>query len=63
MATTTTDTAAPLRPWISSYPDGIAWDAPIDTRPVHEQLLAASAKNPSAIALDFLGGTTPRPAG
>ena len=55
---TTTDTAAPLRPWISSYPDGIAWDAPIDTRPVHEQVLAACAKNPSAIALDFLGGTT-----
>ena len=55
---TTTDTAAPLRPWISSYPDGIAWDAPIDTRPVHEQVLAACAKNPSAVALDFLGGTT-----
>ena len=55
---TTSDTAAPLRPWISSYPDGIAWDAPIDTRPVHEQVLAACAKNPSAVALDFLGGTT-----
>lgn len=55
---TTTDTAAPLRPWISSYPDGIVWDAPIDTRPVHEQVLAACAKNPSAVALDFLGGTT-----
>ena len=55
---TTTDTAAPLRPWISSYPDGIAWDAPIDVRPVHEQVLAACARNPSAVALDFLGGTT-----
>lgn len=55
---TTSDTAAPLRPWISSYPDGIAWDAPIDVRPVHEQVLAACAKNPSAVALDFLGGTT-----
>ncbi|KQX35553.1 hypothetical protein ASD04_12205 [Devosia sp. Root436] len=55
---TTTAAAAPLRPWISSYPDGIVWDASIDTRPVHEQVLAACAKNPSAIALDFLGGTT-----
>jgi long-chain acyl-CoA synthetase len=53
----TIDTAA-LRPWIASYPEGIAWDAPIDTRPVHEQVLAACAKNPSAIALDFLGHTT-----
>ena len=55
---TTSDTAAPLRPWVSSYPDGISWDAPIDVRPVHEQVLAACAKNPSAVALDFLGGTT-----
>ena len=47
-----------LRPWIASYPEGIAWDARIDTTPVHEQVLAACAKNPSAVALDFLGGTT-----
>ena len=46
------------RPWIASYPEGIAWDAPIDTRPVHEQVLAACAKNPLGTALDFLGGTT-----
>lgn len=55
---TTIDTAAPLRPWISSYPDGISWDVELDTRPVHEQVLAACARNPSAVALDFLGGTT-----
>lgn len=57
----TTDTQAadaPLRPWIASYPEGVEWDTPIDTRPVHEQLLAACARSPSAIALDFLGGTT-----
>ena len=54
----TIDTTAPLRPWIASYPEGIVWDTPIDTRPVHEQVLAACAKNPSAVALDFLGGTT-----
>ncbi len=51
-------TAAPLRPWIRSYPEGIAWDVAIDTRPVHEQVLAACAKNPAAVALDFMGGTT-----
>ena len=54
----TIDTAAPPRPWIRSYPDGIKWDVELDTRPVHEQVLAACAKNPSATALDFLGHTT-----
>ena len=55
---TTLDTAAPLRPWLASYPDGIAWDVELDIRPVHEQVLAACARNPSAVALDFLGHTT-----
>ena len=54
----TIDATAPLRPWIASYPEGIVWDVQIDTRPVHEQVLAACARNPSAVALDFLGGTT-----
>lgn len=52
------NTATHLRPWIASYPEGIVWDAELDTRPVHEQVLAACARNPSATALDFLGGTT-----
>jgi long-chain acyl-CoA synthetase len=52
------ETAAHMRPWISSYPDGITWEADLDIRPVHEQVLAACAKNPFAPALDFLGGTT-----
>ncbi|MBE7733077.1 long-chain-fatty-acid--CoA ligase [Devosia faecipullorum] len=47
-----------LRPWIASYPEGIDWHARIDETPVHEQVLAACAKNPGAPALDFLGGTT-----
>lgn len=47
-----------LRPWIASYPEGIAWDGKIDETPVHEQVLAACAKNPDGVALDFLGGTT-----
>jgi long-chain acyl-CoA synthetase len=46
------------RPWIDHYPEGIAWDVEIDTRPVHEQVLAACAKNPLATALDFMGATT-----
>lgn len=46
------------RPWIDHYPDGIEWDVPIDTTPVHEQVLAACARDPHAIALDFLGATT-----
>jgi long-chain acyl-CoA synthetase len=49
---------APLRPWIQSYPEGISWDVAIDTRPVHEQVLAACAKDPFAPAMDFMGGTT-----
>ena len=51
-------TDAHPRPWIASYPDGIAWDVELDIRPVHEQVLAACARNPAAVALDFLGGTT-----
>ncbi|MGV3576825.1 MAG: long-chain-fatty-acid--CoA ligase [Devosia sp.] len=55
-----TDTHSPdrVRPWIASYPEGIEWQTEIDTTPVHEQVLAACARNPSAVALDFLGGTT-----
>ncbi|WP_449394190.1 long-chain-fatty-acid--CoA ligase [Devosia riboflavina] len=55
-----TETNSPdrVRPWIASYPEGIEWQTEIDTTPVHEQVLAACARNPSAVALDFLGGTT-----
>lgn len=45
-------------PWIAAYPDGIEWDVPIDTTPVHEQLLASCAKMGDATALDFMGATT-----
>lgn len=53
-----TESVDRARPWIASYPEGINWRAEIDTTPVHEQVLAACARNPSAVALDFLGGTT-----
>jgi len=46
------------RPWVDHYPPGLVWDASLKIVPVHEQVLAACAKSPSAIALDFLGGST-----
>ncbi len=46
------------RPWIEHYPEGISWDVKLNLTPVHEQVLAACTKNPQAVALDFLGGTT-----
>ncbi|MEQ1768294.1 MAG: long-chain fatty acid--CoA ligase [Devosia sp.] len=46
------------RPWVDHYPDGIKWDVELNLTPVHEQVLAACARNPDGIALDFLGGTT-----
>lgn len=49
---------AASHPWIESYPEGIEWDTPIDTTPVHEQLLASCAKMGDATALDFLGAQT-----
>jgi long-chain acyl-CoA synthetase len=54
------DTAAAThpRPWIDHYPEGITWDVKLNLTPVHEQVMAACAKNPGAVALDFLGGTT-----
>jgi long-chain acyl-CoA synthetase len=46
------------KPWLEAYPAGIAWDAPIDTTPVFEQVLAACARHPENDALDFLGKKT-----
>ena len=46
------------RPWVDHYPAGISWDVKLNVTPVHEQVLAACAKTPDAIALDFLGGKT-----
>ena len=46
------------RPWLSHYPEGIKWELDADFQPVHEQVLAACASEPLAMALDFLGGTT-----
>jgi long-chain acyl-CoA synthetase len=56
--TETNALAEHMRPWIANYPAGIDWNAPISTHPVHEQVLEACRKNPNAVALDFMGGTT-----
>jgi long-chain acyl-CoA synthetase len=54
------DTAAAThpRPWVEHYPEGITWDVELNLTPVHEQVMAACEKNPSGVALDFLGGKT-----
>jgi long-chain acyl-CoA synthetase len=57
MAETRTTDAHP-RPWVDHYPDGIAWDVPIDKTPVFEQVLSACAKHANEDALDFLGKKT-----
>ena len=46
------------RPWVDHYPPDIRWDTPINTTPVHEQVLAACSRTPDADALDFLGRKT-----
>jgi long-chain acyl-CoA synthetase len=46
------------RPWIDNYPEGISWNVALKLTPVHEQVLAACAKAPDAVALDFLGSKT-----
>jgi len=46
------------RPWVDNYPDGVTWDAAIDTTPVHDQVLAACDKHAASVALDFLGSKT-----
>ena len=46
------------RPWVDNYPPGIRWDTPIETTPIHEQVLAVCRSTPQAPALDFLGAIT-----
>src|SRR5688572_9307445 len=53
-----TATATHPRPWVDHYPEGIAWDVPIKTTPVFEQVLDACAKHTNEDALDFLGKKT-----
>jgi long-chain acyl-CoA synthetase len=52
------DAATHPRPWVDHYPEGIKWDAPLNTTPVFEQVLMTCARTPDADALDFLGKKT-----
>jgi long-chain acyl-CoA synthetase len=51
------DMPAVERPWIKSYPPGVAWDASLQTGPVHGILEDAAAQWPDRPALDFAGRT------
>ncbi len=42
-------------PWVGNYPEGVAWDAPIEARPVYEMLDYTAKTYPDAPAFDFLG--------
>jgi long-chain acyl-CoA synthetase len=51
-------TALGERPWLSDYPEGIDWDAPIDMTPVTERIRQAVERHGDRSALDFLGKST-----
>jgi long-chain acyl-CoA synthetase len=42
-------------PWVKSYPAGVAWDAKLETGPVHGILEHAAETWPDRPALDFAG--------
>jgi long-chain acyl-CoA synthetase len=43
------------QPWTKSYPNGVRWDAAIETGPVQSILEQAALNWPSGVALDFMG--------
>ncbi len=45
-------------PWASIYPATLAWDTPLEPKPLHAFLDAAAARHPDHAALDFLGRRT-----
>ena len=45
-------------PWLKSYPEGVQWDAPIETFPVYRILDDAVRAWPDNNALDFMGKKT-----
>ncbi len=47
--------AAAERPWLRTYPAGVAWDAAVPARAVHDLLVDAVAAWPDEPCLDFLG--------
>ena len=45
-------------PWISHYPDGIAWDAPIKKCPLYAYIESSANEHANCPAIDFLGRET-----
>ena len=50
--------AADAYPWLAHYPEGVAWDAPIEVQPLHALLADAATRFPDRPAWDFLGRRT-----
>ena len=44
-------------PWLTSYPDGVRWDAPLTPTPIQQLLDDAVARWPARPALEFMGRT------
>jgi len=51
---TETDSAAPGKPWLKAYPEGVDWQAPLEITPLWENLDGAVARFPDLNLLDFL---------
>lgn len=51
------ETSLAEHPWISSYPDGVRWDAELPLMPVQQLLDDAVRRWPDRPALEFLGRT------
>ena len=51
---TETDSAAPGKPWLKAYPEGVDWQAPLEIAPLWENLDGAVARFPDLNLLDFL---------
>jgi len=49
------ETSVAEHPWISSYPDGVRWDAELPLMPVQQQLDDAVKRWPDRPVLEFLG--------
>ncbi len=42
-------------PWLSSYPDGVRWDLPLEAAPVQQVLEDGAARWPGLPAVEFMG--------
>jgi long-chain acyl-CoA synthetase len=49
---------AAQQPWLKGYPDGVRWDAPLETMPIQQVLDDAAAQWGAQPALEFMGRRT-----